>query len=251
MTRRSPLFVGNWKMNKNASQTRSFVESFLPLAENLPTNVGIAIAPPFTALAAAAAALHSGSRVALAAQTMSEFAEGAYTGEIAASMLAEFNVAYVILGHSERRFYQHESDATIGAKVRAALDAEITPILAVGESLEVREAGNAVAHVLTQIQAATGELTDAQAARIVLAYEPIWAIGTGKNCDRDRAQEIAHAARSARRAFADIPILYGGSMKPENAAGYMEMPDIDGGLVGGASLEAHSFAGLIAGAIAR
>ena len=251
MTRRSPLFVGNWKMNKNALQTRSFVESFLPLAENLPANVGIAIAPPFTALAAAAAALRSGSRVALAAQTMSEFSEGAYTGEIAASMLVEFNVAYVILGHSERRLYQRESDATIGAKVRAALDAKITPILAVGESLEVREAGNAVAHVLAQIRAATSELTEAQAARIVLAYEPIWAIGTGKNCDRERAQEIACAARSVRRAFADIPILYGGSMKPENAAEYMEMPDIDGGLVGGASLEAHSFARLIAGAVAR
>ena len=251
MKNRSPLFVGNWKMNKNASQTRSFVEAFLPLAAQLPPSVGIAIAPPFTALAAAAAALGSGHRVALAAQTMSEFAEGAYTGEIAASMLAEFNVAYVILGHSERRLYQNESDATIGAKVRAALAAEIAPILAVGESLEVREAGNAVAHVLGQIRSATGDLSEEQAARMVLAYEPIWAIGTGKNCDRESAQEIARAARAARKGFAKIPILYGGSMKPENAAGYMEMPDIDGGLVGGASLDAGSFAALIAGAIAR
>ena len=251
MNQRSPLFVGNWKMNKNASQARSFVESFLPLAEHLPSNVGIAIAPPFTALAAAAAALGPRCRIALAAQTMSEFAEGAYTGEIAAPMLVEFHVTYVILGHSERRLYQHESDATIGAKVRAALDAGITPILAVGESLAVREAGDAVAHVLAQIQAATGDLTEEQAARIVLAYEPIWAIGTGKNCDCDRAQEIAHAARAARNAFAEIPILYGGSMKPENAAAYMKMPDIDGGLVGGASLDPHSFANLIAGAIAE
>ncbi|MDH2908539.1 MAG: triose-phosphate isomerase [Candidatus Eremiobacteraeota bacterium] len=250
MNRRAPLFVGNWKMNKNASQTRSFIESFLPLAEKIPPRVGIAIAPPFTALAAAAAALAASGRVALAAQTMSEYGEGAYTGEIAASMLEEWNVAYVILGHSERRLYQHESDAVIGAKVRAASEAGMTPILAVGESLTVREEGNAVAHVLAQIEGALGDLSEDRAARLVIAYEPIWAIGTGKNCDRDQAQEIAHAIRCSRSAFADIPILYGGSMKPENAAAYLQMPDIDGGLVGGASLDAASFAALIAGALA-
>jgi len=251
MNRGMPLFVGNWKMNKNASQTRSFIEAFLPLATEIAPQVRIAIAPPFTALGAAAAALGAGGRVALAAQTLSEYAEGAYTGEIAASMLREFDVRYVILGHSERRLYQHESDLVVGAKVRAALGADITPILAVGESLAVREAGNAVAHVLEQIESAAGELSDEQAARIVVAYEPIWAIGTGKNCDPDRAQEMAQAIHCSRSAFAEVPVLYGGSMKPENAASYLQMPDVDGGLVGGASLDAASFAELISGAVAR
>ncbi len=250
MSTRTPLFVGNWKMNKNASQTRSFIESFLPLADAIPSRVRIAIAPPFTALAAAASALAPGRRVALAAQNVSEFPEGAYTGEIAVSMLAEFDVAYVILGHSERRLYQRESDSEIGAKVRATLAAGMTPILAVGESLEVREEGHAVAHVLAQIDGALGALGDESAARLVVAYEPVWAIGTGKNCDCERAQEMARAIRQHRSAFADIPILYGGSMKPDNAAAYVRMPDIDGGLVGGASLDPKSFADLLAGAVA-
>ncbi len=250
MSNRAPLFVGNWKMNKNASQTRSFIESFLPLADAIPSRIRIAIAPPFTALASAASALAPSRRVALAAQNVSEFSEGAYTGEIAASMLAEFDVAYVILGHSERRLYQRESDAEIGAKVRATLVAGMTPILAVGESLAVREEGRAVEHVLAQIDGAVGALDDASAARLVVAYEPVWAIGTGKNCDCERAQEMARSIRGRRSAFAEIPILYGGSMKPDNAASYTQMPDIDGGLVGGASLDPRSFADLIAAAVA-
>ncbi|HUY11807.1 MAG TPA: triose-phosphate isomerase [Candidatus Dormibacteraeota bacterium] len=248
MKDRSPLFVGNWKMNKNAAQTHAFFAAFLPLAERIPSKTQIAIAPPFTALASAAGALHDSTRVALAAQTMSERSDGAFTGEISASMLAEFSVKYVILGHSERRTYQHESYIVIAAKLRAALDAGFTPILAVGESLDLREDGQAISHVLAQVHAAIHGLTDAQIARIAVAYEPIWAIGSGLNCDPGEAESVASKIRGAHRALEQSSILYGGSMKPENAAGYLAMPDIDGGLVGGASLDPTAFAQLLEGA---
>lgn len=231
-------------MHKTSSETATFFERFHDIEASLPATVDVVICPPFTALQAAAQAL-GGSRVALGAQNMHWEPQGAYTGEISAPMLLDLGVRYVILGHSERRQYFGETDADVERKTRAALDARLTPIVAVGETLEIREAGNAIDYVVAQVRAALGGLDDAALSRVVLAYEPVWAIGTGRNCDPAAANEVMGAIRACAPALADVPILYGGSVKPENIGTYTAQSEIDGGLVGGASLDPSAFARLV------
>ncbi len=238
------LFAGNWKMHKTAAETRAFVTAFLPQLAGIPAGAGIVIAPPFTALATAHEAL-DGSRVALGAQNVHWETQGAYTGEISIGMLQEHGVHYVIVGHSERREYFGELDRTVNLKVQALLRAGLTPIVAVGETLEERQAGRTDERVISQIREALNGIGDRDIQRLVVAYEPIWAIGTGQNCDPAEAGRVMGTIRGCIPALEDVPILYGGSMKPENVAAYMAQHHINGGLVGGASLDATSFAALI------
>ena len=242
------IVAGNWKMHKTAGETRAFFDDFLPRVASVSPEVEIVVAPPFTAIPAAHERLHAQSRVALGAQTMHWEAQGAFTGEISAPMLLEFAVRYVILGHSERRAACGEIDSAINLKVRAALDHGLTPIVAVGETLDEREAGKTDERVVSQTCAALDGLSAERVAEVVLAYEPIWAIGTGRNCDPAEADRVMSAIRASVRGLSDVPILYGGSMKPENVAAYMAQDNINGGLVGGASLDAAGFATLVTSA---
>ncbi|HVA33370.1 MAG TPA: triose-phosphate isomerase [Candidatus Baltobacteraceae bacterium] len=205
--------------------------------------------PPFTALALAAARM-SGTRVALGAQTMHWELHGPFTGEIAAPMLLEFGVEYVLLGHSERRAYCNETDRTVNLKVATALAQGLAPIVAVGESEQERAAGQTDERVVAQTRAALNGIAKPMLERIVLAYEPIWAIGTGKNCDPAEADRVMGVIRRCVPGLENAPILYGGSMKPENVGAYMARPNVNGGLVGGASLDPKGFAALIEGAAA-
>lgn len=232
-------------MHKTAAQTSAFFEAFLPLERALPSRAEIVVAPPFTALAAAQAALATQSRIGLGAQTMHWEESGAFTGEISPPMLVEFGVTHVILGHSERRMYFNEVDATINLKVKSALVHGLTPIIAVGETLAERESGETIARTTAQTRAALEGLGRADIARVVVAYEPIWAIGSGRNCEPAQADLVMAAIRDCVGGLDDAPILYGGSMKPENAAAYLAQPNINGGLIGGASLDPQSFVTLI------
>ena len=242
------IVAGNWKMHKTAAETRAFMSAFVPRAWTLPANVDIVVAPPFTALAAAAEAVRGQTRVALGAQTMHWELQGAFTGEIGAPMLVEHGVRYVILGHSERRLSCNELDHTINLKVKTALRSRLTPIIAVGETLDERNDGKADDRVIGQTREALDGLSDSEIAQVVVAYEPVWAIGTGLNCDPAEANRVMARIRGAVSALADVPILYGGSMKVENVAQYMRQEHINGGLVGGASLDADGFATLISNA---
>jgi len=245
---RRPLIVGNWKMNKTIAEGRSLAAELGALG--LPPEIDVAIAPPFTALAAVREALRS-SPIALAAQTMHDAAQGPFTGEISAPMLAEIGCAYVILGHSERRTYCGESDDAVNRKVRAALAHGIVPIVAVGESATEHELGETHAKVTSQARAAFEGVPPENVARCVVAYEPIWAIGTGMNDSPLDANNVIAQIRSSVSGLEGARILYGGSMKGDNAAALMAMPAIDGGLIGGASLTAASFAAVIEGARAK
>ncbi len=239
------IIAGNWKMHKTAAQTRAFFEAFLPLVAAVAPDVEIVVAPPFTALSAAHEALTGNRRVALGAQNVHWKSQGAFTGEISVPMLAEFGVRYTIVGHSERRAYFGETDHTVNLKVKALLAHDITPIVAVGETHEEHDAGHAERRVVAQTRAALEDLDRGEVARVVLAYEPIWAIGTGANCESAQADRVMAAMRACVDGLQDVPILYGGSMKADNAGAYVAQPNIDGGLVGGASLEAQPFAALI------
>ncbi len=239
------IVAGNWKMNKTSAQTRAFFETFLPEALGFHRDVEVVIAPPFTALGAAHLALHEQSRIALGAQNVHWEPAGAFTGEISIPMLLEHGVSYVIVGHSERRLFCGELDRTVNLKVQALLDADITPIVAVGETLDEREAGVTDERVTAQTRMAFESLDREQLTRVVLAYEPIWAIGTGENCDPAEASRVMGVIRHSIDGLVDVPILYGGSMKPENVAQYAAQPHINGGLVGGASLDPSGFAMLI------
>ena len=233
-------------MHKTEEQTAAFLDVFLPLVPSFPTGTEVVIAPPFTALSAARERMRSQSLVELGAQNVHWEPQGAYTGEISIPMLAEHGVRYVIVGHSERRTYFHELDLSCHLKVRALLQSAMTPILACGETLEEREAGMTDERVVSQVRHALDGLNKADAARVVVAYEPVWAIGTGRNCDPTEANRVMGVIRSYIPALEDVPILYGGSMKAENAAAYFAQPNVDGGLVGGASLDPLAFAALIA-----
>ena len=246
-----PVIAGNWKMHKTAAEARAFIDAFVPLVADAPSEIEIVLAPPFTALAAAHDALHAHPRVKLGAQNVHWEPQGAYTGEISIAMLQEHGVSHVIVGHSERRAYCNELDSTVNLKARALLAHGLTPIVAVGETLDERNAGETDARVIAQTRHALDGLDDAQIARVVLAYEPIWAIGTGHNCDPAEAGRVMGAMRGCIAALADVPILYGGSMKAENVAAYMAQEHINGGLVGGASLDAASFATLMRNATTR
>ncbi|MDQ2991287.1 MAG: triose-phosphate isomerase [Candidatus Eremiobacteraeota bacterium] len=236
------LVVANWKMNMTGTQANAFLDDFLK--EELPDGIDVAIAPPFTALAQVNWRLGQSS-IALAGQNMSCEQSGAFTGEISAPMLTDAGCTYVILGHSERRQLFGETDADVNNKTRASLSNGLTPIVCVGETGDERDAGEALTRVISQARAALDGLGRDGAAKVVMAYEPIWAIGTGKNCDADDADAVMGAVRASVDGLQNVRILYGGSMKPENVRAYACMPNINGGLVGGASLDPAGFAALI------
>jgi triosephosphate isomerase len=237
---RDRLVVGNWKMNgglrANAALLSALAADWKPVAGR-----SIAVCVPFPYLGQAQAAL-TGTPIAWGAQNVSEHPAGAYTGEVAASMLVDFGCRYAIVGHSERRQLYGDTDAGVAAKAAALLAAGLTPIACVGETLGEREAGTTEAVVLRQLDAVLA-VVGGNAGRLVVAYEPVWAIGTGRTATTEQAQAV-HAtlrARLAAAGAADVPILYGGSVKADNASALFAMPDIDGGLIGGASLKAGEF----------
>ena len=245
---RKPVLAGNWKMYKTAAETSAFFESFAPLVSKS-THAEIVICPPFVNLPAAVEAA-SGTNIEVGGQDLFWLREGAYTGEISAPMLAGVGCRWVIVGHSERRQYFHETDETVLKKTQAALAAGLTPIVCVGERLEERESGATESVLRTQCAGGIAGLTPEEFARIVIAYEPVWAIGTGKTATPEIA---AHAHRVLRvelathfgEAAASSRILYGGSVKPDNVKTLMAQEEIDGALVGGASLDAASFAAIV------
>ncbi len=242
---RRTLIVGNWKMHKTIVQARELVRALLDDTSWQHPDIDVTIAPPFTALAAVAAELADAEKPLLGAQTMHWGEQGAYTGEISPVMLREVGCSYVILGHSERRADEGETDLRINLKVKSALAHGITPIIAVGESVSEHEAGIAKKRVTTQILAALDGIDEEGRRRCVLAYEPIWAIGSGVAEDPRTADDVMAAIRYCDPALANVRILYGGSMKPGNVAGFVAQPNIDGGLIGGACLDAKTFAELI------
>ena len=249
---RTPLIAGNWKMHKTVAATRTLLSALNERVAST-SGVDVAVAPPFTALAAAAEAL-SGSTILLGAQNMHWDEEGAYTGEISPVMLTDLAIDFVILGHSERRALFGEQDADVARKLRAALAHDLLPIVCVGETREQREAGATQSVVTTQLRGALEGLQPEQAATLVVAYEPVWAIGTGLTATPEQAQEVHGQIRDLLRemfggpAAETVRIQYGGSVTPSNAAELLAQPDIDGALVGGASLDADSFAGIVEGA---
>jgi len=253
MTRKK-LIAGNWKMNKTATEAAPLAQDIVAAAGRN-TDVDIVVCPPFTALETVGKIV-DGSSIKLGAQNMHPEASGAYTGEISAPMLRALFATHVILGHSERRSYFGETDAFINKKVLAALKNQLKPILCVGETLAEREAGSTLKVVQTQLEAGLDGIAKDQAPSVVIAYEPVWAIGTGKVATTAQAQEVhAFIRQLLVKLFGDataqkIRILYGGSMKPANAPELLAQPDIDGGLIGGASLEARSFLELITAAAA-
>jgi triosephosphate isomerase len=246
---RTPFMAGNWKMYKTPAETAAFFEAFLPLVAGTEGRE-IVINAPFVDLAAAVAAT-AGSNVGIGAQNLYWEKEGAYTGEISGPMLKAVGCEYVVIGHSERRQYFGETDATVLKRSIAAIDAGLTPIICVGELLEEREAGRTNEVLQTQFDGGIAGLSPEQFAKVVIAYEPVWAIGTGKTATPEMAGETHKAIRSmveakfGADAAAAVRILYGGSVKPNNVKDLMAVEDIDGGLVGGASLEAASFAAIV------
>ena len=247
---RKPLIAGNWKMYKTIGEALGYVQSFKPLVV-ASTHCDIVLAPPFTALRAMADRLE-GSNVEVAAQDVAaEPGPGAFTGEVSATMLRDAGARYTIIGHSERRQYEGETDETVNRKVMAALGAGLLPIVCIGERLAERGAGRAEHVVAEQLAGGLRNLTVTDASRIIIAYEPVWAIGTGRTATPDTAQQMHAFIRSRiRETFGDsiaagMRILYGGSVKPDNAAALMSEADIDGALVGGASLEAEAFAQIV------
>jgi len=249
MSTRKYLIAGNWKMNKTAAEGAELAKAIVA-AVGKETSVNVVVCPTFTSLDAVSKVLE-GSNVVLGAQNMHPKASGAYTGEIAANMLRQFFVGYVILGHSERRQYFAETDAFVNEKVLATLANNMRPILCVGETLEEREAGKTIELITAQVREGLKGVKPEQSDAVVVAYEPIWAIGTGKTATPAMAQEVHAAIRVELKkvlgaAQAEkVRILYGGSMKPSNAVELLAEPDIDGGLIGGAALEAASFVALV------
>ena len=243
---RRPLITGNWKMNETIAEARALVRELR--ARVLPSDVDVVIAPPFTALSAVNDAL-AGSEIALGAQNMHEHAHGAFTGEISPVMLGDVGVRYVILGHSERRALG-ETDESVNRKVQSALAHGLVPIVAVGDSREEHLAHRTRERVTSQVGAAFAGLPASDVGRCVVAYEPIWAIGTGLSDTPDNANAVIAEIRETVAGLAGARLLYGGSMKPENAAGFMAQPQIDGGLIGGASLSAASFLAIVDAAVA-
>jgi triosephosphate isomerase len=248
---RTPIIAGNWKMNLTAAEATAFANEIKAALDAI-DGVDIAFCPPTIALPAVAAAV-AGTKIGVGAQNMHFADSGAYTGECAANMLTPY-CQYVIIGHSERRAYFNETDESVNLKIKQALAHELTPIVCVGESLEQREAGETVSFVSAQVRAAFAGLSNAEMARCVVAYEPIWAIGTGRSATPEIANTtIAESVRAPLAkmfgaATADaVRVQYGGSVKVENVAAYMAEPDIDGALVGGASLK-PSFVELVRGA---
>lgn len=250
---RKLVIAGNWKMNKTAAEALNLVQD-IKREVGLVKEVDIIVCPPFTALETVSKNLLD-SNIRLGAQNMSEHGPGAYTGEIAAAMLKEFSVRYVILGHSERRQFQKESDDLIARKAAAAHASSLKPIVCVGETLEQREGGITEQVIGTQVRGSLAGLSRDLAEETIIAYEPVWAIGTGKTASSQQAQDVHAFIRRTLASLYDetlakrIRIQYGGSVKPSNARELMSMPDVDGALVGGAALEARSFADIIRNSI--
>jgi triosephosphate isomerase len=251
VTTRTPLIAGNWKMNKTVSEAEAFIQALLPRVSTA-DHADIAICPPFTALTPMVDSTR-GSRVQVFAQTMHQAESGAFTGEVSAGMLAELDVHGVILGHSERRQLFGETDKALALKVPVALAAGLAPILCVGETEPEREAGDTERKLRHQVQEGLAKVPTEQISQVAIAYEPIWAIGTGKVAEPEQAQEAAAFIRaliSGRdpEQAKQARILYGGSVKPDNAAELLALPDVDGALVGGSSLDAEAFAAIVAAA---
>jgi len=243
---RTPYIAANWKMNKTVAEAAEFIDALLPRIAA--TQHDVVVCPPFTALHEVVER-RRGTAVRVAAQNMHFEESGAFTGEVSAPMLVELDVEAVVLGHSERRQYFGETDEALAKKVPAALAADLEPILCVGESEEARDAGQTEEVLERQLQADLAEVSDEDVAKVVIAYEPIWAIGTGKVATPEQAQEACAFIRDVLRARGaaadDVRILYGGSVKPGNAAELLALPDVDGALVGGAALVAEDFAAIV------
>ncbi len=246
---RTPVIAGNWKMYKTSGESASFVKEFLPMVSGV-KGVEIVLAPPFPSLPLVAS-LTAGSNVGVASQNVHFAAEGAYTGEVSPVMVKDAGAGYAIIGHSERRLYFAETDENVNRKVKAALAAGLVPILCLGETLEERESGKTFEVANRQLRAGLSGGDFAQAQKVVVAYEPVWAIGTGRTATPAQAQEVHAFLRGIltelwERGVAEVVrILYGGSVKADNIADLMAQADIDGALVGGASLKAGSFAGIV------
>lgn len=249
MSRRC-FITGNWKMNKTAAEATVLVRELRGLVSMVRDRVEVAVAPPFTALGAVAKALED-SNIALAAQNCHVEPSGAFTGEVSAPMLKEVGCSWVILGHSERRQYFHETDAGVNRKIASVLKAGLLPIICVGETLEEREGNKTLQVVETQVKGCLSGFSAAEGARFVVAYEPVWAIGTGKTATSRQAQDVHAHIRAlltglwGKDTAEQVRIQYGGSVKADNAAELLSQPDIDGALVGGASLKAVDFAAII------
>ncbi|WP_353941880.1 triose-phosphate isomerase [Streptomyces sp. HUAS MG91] len=253
MSTRTPIMAGNWKMNLNHLEAIAHVQKLaFALADKDYEAVEVAVLPPFTDLRSVQTLVDGDKlKIKYGAQDVSAHDSGAYTGEISGPMLAKLKCTYVAIGHSERRQYHNETDEIVNAKVKAAYKHGITPILCVGEELDVREAGNHVSHTLAQVEGGLKDLAAEQAETIVIAYEPVWAIGTGKVCGADDAQEVCKAIRGklaelySEDVAEKIRIQYGGSVKSGNVKEIMGQADIDGALVGGASLDADEFVKIV------
>jgi triosephosphate isomerase len=247
---RRPIIAGNWKMYKLVSEALEYVQTLKPLVVHS-THCDIVIAPPFTALKPVSSRL-DGSNISLSSQDVAvEPGFGAFTGEVSAAMVRDAGAACAIIGHSERRQYYGETDGLVNQKLLSSMDAGLSPIVCVGESLEQRDSGHAQTTVERQLSGGLANLTPEQASRIIIAYEPVWAIGTGRTATPEIAQQMHAFIRSranamfGQRVAQGIRILYGGSVKPENIASLMDELDIDGALVGGSSLDAVSFARIV------
>jgi triosephosphate isomerase len=249
---RRPIMAGNWKMNLNHLEAINLVQKLaFSLNEQQLTDVEVAVLPPFTDLRSVQTAV-DGDKVLIeyGAQDLSPHAGGAYTGDISGAMLAKLGCTYVVVGHSERRQYHHEDDALVNAKIKAAFAVGLTPIFCVGEGLPVREESGHVEHCNAQVDAGLDGLKAEQVQKIVVAYEPVWAIGTGKTATPEDAQEVCGAIRTrisetfGGETAAVVRIQYGGSVKAANIASIMAQPDVDGALIGGASLDAEEFAAI-------
>ena len=250
---RKKIIAGNWKMNKTVEDAVELANAIKEVLGNC-TDVDVVLCPPFTALKSVSDVV-SETQINVGSQNMSSEDEGAYTGEISHAMLKELYVRYVILGHSERREYYKETDFWINKKVKKALEKNLRPILCVGEKLEDREGGNTESVVEVQVREGLKDIPASAYTELVIAYEPVWAIGTGKVATSAQAQEVHAFIRNivkdlvGAEAADAVRIQYGGSMKPDNAPELLSQPDIDGGLIGGAALNADSFAGIVHAAV--
>lgn len=249
MTNRTPLIAGNWKMFKTCSEAAETAGQLVKLVA-MATDIDVMIAPPFTALAQVSDVVR-GSCVSLGAQNLFWEAQGAFTGEISSAMLVSAGCKYVIIGHSERRQYFNETDETVNKKIKAAFDNDLMPVMCVGESEKERESKNTFSVLDKQLKKGLEDFSSDDLKRLVIAYEPVWAIGTGKTATSEQAQEVHQFLRSVlEKSFGNmlaksIRILYGGSVKPNNIAELMAMPDVDGALVGGASLDPETFSKIV------
>ncbi|MBP1559243.1 MAG: triose-phosphate isomerase [Oscillospiraceae bacterium] len=248
---RKAVIAGNWKMNKNRAEAKALIEELKPLVKD--ADCGVIVCVPFTDLETVLAATE-GSNICVGAQNCHFAPSGAFTGEIAATMLTEMGVEYVVLGHSERRQYFGETDVTVNKRLRAALDAGLKPIVCVGELLEQREQGVTAEVVGMQTRIALGGVSAEELKNIIIAYEPVWAIGTGKTATADQAGEVCGLIRATvadlygKEAADGLTIQYGGSMNAGNAAELLAQEDVDGGLIGGAALKAPDFSAIVAAA---